>query len=79
MLGANVWRRIIGVDKATVIESVEVTEEEDAVVVCVHTRRATKRRCGRCGERAPGYGTCQPLRGRLSLLHNPTGNLRTPW
>ena len=55
MLGANVWRRIIGVDKATVIEAVEVTEEEDAVVVCVRPRRATKRRCGRCGERAPGY------------------------
>ncbi len=55
MLGANVWRRIIGVDKATVIESVEVTGEEDAVVVCVRPRRATKRRCGRCGEGAPGY------------------------
>ena len=55
MLGASVWRRIVGVDRQTVIEAVEVTEEEDAVVVCVRPRRATKRRCGRCGERAPGY------------------------
>ena len=55
MLGASVWRRIVGVDKATVIEGVEVTEEEDAIVVSVRPRRATKRRCGRCGVRAPGY------------------------
>jgi len=55
VLGASVWRRIVGVDKATVIEAVEVTEEEDAVVVSVRPRRATKRRCGRCGVRAPGY------------------------
>ena len=27
MLGANVWRRIIGVDKETVIEAVEVTDD----------------------------------------------------
>ena len=55
MLGANVWRKIVGVDKRTVIEEVEVTEEEDAVVVQVRPRRSTKRRCGRCGVRAPGY------------------------
>ncbi|MGH9046173.1 MAG: ISL3 family transposase, partial [Acidimicrobiales bacterium] len=55
MLGANVWRRVLGVDRRTVIESVEVTEDEDAVVACVRPRRATKRRCGRCGRSAPGY------------------------
>ncbi len=55
MLGANVWRRIIGVDKATVIEAVEEDREQGAIVVSVRRRRATKRRCGRCGERAPGY------------------------
>jgi transposase len=55
VLGASVWRRMIGVDHQTVIESVEVTEDEDAVVVSVRPRRATKRRCGRCGVRAPGY------------------------
>ena len=55
MLGANVWRRIVGVDKQTVIEDVDVDEEPDAVVVHVRPRRSTKRRCGRCGVRAPGY------------------------
>lgn len=55
MLGANVWRQIIGVDRATVIESAQVTGEQDAIVVSVRPRRATKRRCGRCGIRAPGY------------------------
>jgi len=55
VLGADVWRRFIGVDKQTVIEDVDVDEELDAVVVHVRLRRSTKRRCGRCGERAPGY------------------------
>lgn len=55
MLGVNVWRRMLGVDKATVIESVEVHEEANAVVAHVRPRKATKRRCGRCGVRAPGY------------------------
>ena len=55
MFGADVWRRIVGVDKATVIESVEIDEELNAVVAHVRPRKATKRRCGRCGVRAPGY------------------------
>ena len=55
MLGANVWRRMLGVDRATVIESVEEDGERGAIVVSVRPRRATKRRCGRCGMRAPGY------------------------
>ena len=55
MFGADVWRRVVGVDKATVIESVEIDEELNAVVAHVRPRKATKRRCGRCGVRAPGY------------------------
>jgi transposase len=55
LLVANVWRRVLGVDKATVIESVTLDEASDAVVVHVRPRRSTKRRCGRCGLRAPGY------------------------
>jgi transposase len=46
---------MVGVDKAAVIEEVEVDEAANAVVVRVRPRRATKRRCGRCGVRAPGY------------------------
>ncbi len=55
MLGANVWRRVLGVDRATVIEEIDFDEESETVVVHVRPRRATKRRCGRCGVRAPGY------------------------
>lgn len=53
MLGATVWRRVLGVDRATVIESVE--DEDDSIVAHVRPRRDSKRRCGRCGQRGPGY------------------------
>ena len=55
MLDANLWRSIPTVDRATVIESVEESEEVDALVVHVRPRRPTKCRCGRCGVRSPGY------------------------
>jgi transposase len=55
VLGVNVWRRALGVDRATVIEEIDLDEESETVVVHVRPRRATKRRCGRCGVRAPGY------------------------
>jgi transposase len=55
VLGANVWRRVLGVDRATVIEEIDFDEESDTVVIHVRPRRSTKRRCGRCGTRAPGY------------------------
>jgi hypothetical protein len=32
LFGAGVWRGILGVDKATVIESVDIDEELNAVV-----------------------------------------------
>ncbi|MGH3732155.1 MAG: ISL3 family transposase [Acidimicrobiales bacterium] len=55
MLNANVWRRALGVDRATVIEEIDFDEESETVVVLVRPRRATKRRCGLCGTRSPGY------------------------
>ena len=55
MLAANVWRKLLGVDRATVIESIDFDEEAESVVVHVRPRRSTKRRCGICGRRAPGY------------------------
>lgn len=55
MLGTTVWRRVLGVDRATVIERVEVDERENAVVAHVRPRRDSKRRCGRCGQVAPLY------------------------
>jgi len=55
VLGTTVWRRVLGVDRATVIERVEVDERENAVVAHVRPRRDSKRRCGRCGQVAPLY------------------------
>jgi transposase len=55
VLAANVWRKLLGVDRATVIEEIDFDEEAESVVVHVRPRRSTKRRCGRCGRRAPGY------------------------
>ena len=54
MLGVNVWRGMLGVDRATVIESVE-EDGEGSLVARVRPRRDSKRRCGRCGVRAAGY------------------------
>ena len=39
LLGANVWRQMLGVDKATVIESVGIDEEANAVVAHVRPRQ----------------------------------------
>ena len=46
LLGSNVWRKLLGVDRATVIESIDFDEEAESVVVHVRPRRSTKRRCG---------------------------------
>ena len=57
MLSANLWRKLSGVDHGVVIEDVEIEEEdgEEVVVVHVRLRKDRRRRCGRCGKRAPGY------------------------
>jgi transposase len=55
VLGVTVWRRLLGVCDGTVVERVEFDEDTDAVVAHVRPRRLRKRRCGRCGQRAPGY------------------------
>jgi hypothetical protein len=49
VLAANVWRRVLGVERATVIEAVEVDEEIDAIVARVRARRQLKRRWGVAG------------------------------
>lgn len=46
--------RLLGLGKA-VVEGVEFDEDEQAIIVSVHPRKATRRRCGRCGKRCPGY------------------------
>jgi transposase len=50
----TLWARLLGVMKA-VVEDVAFDEDDECVVVSVRPRKATKRRCGRCGRRCPGY------------------------
>jgi transposase len=67
LLGAKVWRRVLGVDRATVIGRVELDEEEEGVVVHVRLRRNAKLRCGRCGAISPRYDRGEGRRRWRSL------------
>jgi transposase len=55
VLDKKVWRRLLGLDDRTVIERVDFSDGADAVVVHVRPRRIRRTRCGRCGQKAPGY------------------------
>jgi transposase len=74
VLGAKVWRRLLGLCGRTVIERVEFDEEVDAVVAHVRPRRLHKRRCGRCGRPAPGYDQGE---GRRRWRAPDVGELRS--
>jgi transposase len=50
----TLWARLLGLVKA-VVEDVTFDEDDECVVVSVRPRKATKRRCGRCGKPCPGY------------------------
>ena len=54
MRSVRVWARLLGVVQA-VVEDVEFDEVEQVLVVAVRPRKASRRRCGRCGRRCPGY------------------------
>ncbi|HZA88422.1 MAG TPA: ISL3 family transposase [Acidimicrobiales bacterium] len=54
MRNARVWQRVLGLAR-TVIETVVFDEEAEAVVVSVRPRKGARRRCGRCGRRAPWF------------------------
>jgi len=51
---ASVWQGVLGL-VGTVIEGMAFDEEIDAIVVSVRPRKGARRRCGRCGKRAPWY------------------------
>ena len=53
MLSVSVWRATLGVDAKTVVEAVDYDEDTEAIVASVRPRRATRRRCGRCGAVPP--------------------------
>jgi transposase len=50
----SLWQRVLGLAR-TVIEAVEFDDAAGAVVVSVRPRKGARRRCGRCGRRAPWY------------------------
>jgi transposase len=50
----SVWQRVLGLAR-TVIEMVVFDDETDAIVVSVRPRKGARRRCGRCGRRAPWF------------------------
>jgi len=50
----TLWARLLGLVNA-VVEDVCFDDLEECVVVSVRPRNATKRRCGNCGRRCPGY------------------------
>ena len=55
MRASKIWRQLLAVER-TVIEQVELDENDEAVIV-VHVRpwAAVAGRCGVCGDLAPGY------------------------
>jgi transposase len=50
----SVWQRVLGLAR-TVIEAVVFDEDDDAIVASVRPRKGARRRCGRCGRRAPWF------------------------
>ena len=58
MRNVRLWRGLLGVDKRTVIDDIELSEESagaDLVVARVRPRSGVARRCGRCQRKAPWY------------------------
>ena len=72
MLSVSVWRATFGVDAKTVVEAVDYDDEAGVIVASVRPRRATKRRCGRCGARAAGYDRGEGRRRWRALDVGPT-------
>jgi len=51
---ARVWQRVLGLAR-TVIEAVVFDEDVEAVVASVRPRKGARKRCGRCGRKAPWF------------------------
>jgi len=54
----SVWRLLLGLDDRVVLEAIELEElygDGGQVVAHVRPKARSKRRCGRCGRRCPGY------------------------
>lgn len=73
MRSTTLWARLLGLVKA-VVEDVTFDEADECIVVSVRPRKATKRRCGRCGKRCPGYDQGE---GRRRWRALDLGTIRT--
>ena len=73
MRSTTLWARLLGLVKA-VVEDVTFDEDDECIVVSVRPRKATKRRCGRCGKRCPGYDRGE---GRRRWRALDLGTIRT--
>lgn len=58
----SLWREAFGLDKTTVITSVEWDEDRDAFVASVRPNKRWKWCCGRCGVPSPGYDQGEGIR-----------------
>lgn len=63
----SLWKRILGLGKSTVIESIRFDEMSDAVVVGVRPRKTKRLRCGSCGGWAGRYDRGEGRRRWRSL------------
>lgn len=63
----SLWRRILGLGKGTVIESIRFDEALDSVIVDVRARKTKQLRCGRCGVRAGRFDRGEGRRRWRSL------------
>ncbi|MGH3095171.1 MAG: ISL3 family transposase [Streptosporangiales bacterium] len=54
MRGGRVWARLMGVEK-TVVDEVELVEDEEVLVAHVRPHRRERGRCGVCRRRSPRY------------------------
>lgn len=68
MQNVTLWRGLLGVEK-TVIERVELDEDEQVLVAHVRPRKRSRGRCGRCGRPAPGYDGGEGRRRWRGLDH----------
>lgn len=55
MRNATLWRKLLGVDKAVVVQRVEFDEDAEILVAHVRSRAGRRGRCGVCGKPCRGY------------------------
>ena len=55
MRNATLWRSLLGVDKAVVVQRVEFDEDAETLVAHVRPRAKRRGRCGVCDRRCRGY------------------------